>query len=440
VDQLSIIPRLRAVPRHPLAELHVLVVGINYAPEPTGIAPYTTGMAEHLGELAGSVTVLTGVPHYPSWKLTDGYRWALRRREVTRLDNENGLLIRRLRHYVPSKQTALTRAGYEATFLLNAWSTRVRNRPDLVVAVTPSLGGAVAGARLARRHGSRLLVVVQDLMAAAASQSGIRGGSRASRATAALERYALQRADRVAVVSDSFRAELANYGVDPERISLLRNWTHISPAPASRASARGALGWPVEPFTVVHTGNIGLKQDLGNLVEAARLCSADHSMRFVIVGDGSQRGPVQAFAGGLSNLEFVDSLDDAAYPLALAAADVLVVNERPSVGDMSLPSKLTSYLSAGRPIVAAVSPDGATAHELERTGGAAEVVPAGYPLALAKSLRWLRDDPERRIEMATLGEDYAALALGKDAAMGQLESIVEQTLLDTGSVRNHGKA
>jgi colanic acid biosynthesis glycosyl transferase WcaI len=121
----------------------------------------------------------------------------------------------------------------------------------------------------------------------------------------------------------------------------------------------------------------------------------------------------------------VDPLPDSHYPLALAAADVLVVNERPSVGDMSLPSKLTSYLAAGRPVLAAVSPDGATARELARTGGAALVVPPGEPAALAAAVRELRDDPERRSRMAAAASLYARRELGREAAMRRLDAVVE---------------
>ncbi|GAB6898221.1 glycosyltransferase [Kineosporia succinea] len=440
-----ILPRATKVPAPrqtpSLASKHVLVVGINYAPEPTGIAPYTTGMADHLTTRARSVTVLTGMPHYPNWQLDPQYRFRLRTREIGRqtgdefdgvagLGPNDGLLIRRLRHYVPSRQSAVRRAGYEFTFMMNCLSAKVEQRPDVVVAVTPSLGGAVAGARIARRAGAQLVVVVQDLMAKAATQSGISGGSgRVAAATAALERYAVRRADRVAVVSDAFRDQLHAYGVPDERIRLLPNWTHIHASGLSGPEARQALGWPQGVFTVVHTGNIGLKQDLGNLVEAARICAEhDAGVRFVIIGDGSQRSAVQDQARGLANLEFVDPLDGVKYPQSLAAADLLVVNERPGVGDMSLPSKLTSYLTAGRAVIAAVAPDGATAQELRRTDGAAHLVAPGDPKALAESVLALRRKPAHCNEMGVLGRVYAEANLGRDAAAARLDALIEECL------------
>lgn len=420
---------------------NILLVGINYAPEPTGIAPYTTGMADHLATRARTVTVLTGMPHYPNWQLDQRYRYRLRTREVGRqvgdsfdgvagLGQHDRLTVRRLRHYVPARQSAARRAGYELSFMMNCMTVRVEQRPDLVVAVTPALGGAVAAARLARRTGSRLLVVVQDLMAKAATQSGISGGGgRVSAATATLERYALHRADRVAVVSEAFREPVRAYGVPDERIRLLPNWTHIHTCDLSRSQARAELDWPRAAFTVVHTGNMGLKQDLGNLVEAARICAErDAGVRFVIIGDGSQRAAVQAQGRGLSNLVFLDPLDGLRYPQSLAAADLLVVNERPGVGDMSLPSKLTSYLSAGRAVIAAVGADGATAAELERTGGAAHLVRPGDPAALADGVLALRGRPAQCHEMGRLGRRYAEENLSREAAAARLDQLIEECL------------
>jgi glycosyltransferase involved in cell wall biosynthesis len=418
-------PRATRAVLHPLSGRHVVVVGINYAPEPTGIAPYTTDTVGHLSTHAAAVTVLTGVPHYPSWRVPAAYRRRLRFSEHVIRPHRQPVRLERFRHYVPSRQSALTRALYEATFFGQLATLRVRRTPDLVLAVTPSVGGAVAASRLARRHGVPLVVVVQDLMAKAAGQSGIAGGGLVTGLTAKVEREALRHADRVVIVSEAFREQVRAYGVPDRRIELVPNWSHVAVSPLSREEARAALGWPVAPFTLVHTGNIGLKQDLGNLVEAARRCPSGADVRVVVVGDGSQRAAVEAAARGVGTVTFVDPLPAGEYPLALAAADVLVVNERPSVGDMSLPSKLTSYLSAGRPVLAAVAPGGATARELDRTGGAALRVPAGDPDALAAAVRELRDDPERRARMSAAATSFARAELGREAAMARLDAVIE---------------
>ncbi len=410
--------------RLPVHDAQILVIGINYQPEPTGIAPYTTGLAEHLAGIARSVTVLTGLPHYPSWQVPDQYRGRLRRRDLV----TDRMRVVRHAHYVPGRQTVFTRAGYEMTFLANVL-TSPAPAPDLVLAVSPSLGGAVAGACVATRFGAPLITVVQDLMAKAAGQSGISGGGSVSGMTAKLERYALRRSTLVAPVSEAFIPPLRDYGVPADRIRVLPNWAHITPAPYDVAGARRQLGWSDDGVIALHTGNMGLKQDLGNVISAARLLRSRSDISFILLGDGSQRAALEVQAADLPNVRFVDPLTEQLYPQALAAADLFLVNERASVGDMSLPSKLTSYLSAGRPVLAAVGSDGATARELERTAGAAMRVEPGAPHALAESVTILAADARQREGMAAAGRAFADAYLGQAAAMERVTALVNEALL-----------
>jgi glycosyltransferase involved in cell wall biosynthesis len=375
-------------------------------------------MAEYLAEHGARVTVVTGVPHYPEWRVPDFYR-----RKLATQERRNGVDILRVRHLVPRRMTAFRRAGYEATFLLQAASRGLSHKPDLVLASTPGLAGALAAASVSRRVGCPLMVVVQELIALATVQTGIKGGDRLTAATARLEGMALRAATTVAVVSKSFVPAVEAYGVAPTRIVLLRNWTHITPAAMTRDEARASLGWRTDEFLAVHTGNMGLKQDLGNVVEAARLLERSNIV-VVLVGDGSQRRTLQRQARGIRNVRFTGTVDDHLYPRVLAAADVLIVNERPTVSEMSLPSKLTSYLAAGRPIVAAVNPRGAAQRELLDTGGAGWTVPPGDPASLAAALKAVAADGQRRQAMSRAGAAYAKSNLSREVSLRNMLSLL----------------
>jgi colanic acid biosynthesis glycosyl transferase WcaI len=385
-------------------------VGINYAPEPSGSAPYTAGLAEMLAEADYCVDVVAGVPHYPTWRIAPGYRWALRRHE-----SRNGVRVHRMRHFVPRSQSAFSRMAWDGTFLGNALAYSPP-RPDAIIASMPSLGGGVYAACIGRRYGVPFGVLVQDLVGQAVAQSGLKGGGRAAGATAAVERQVLLRADLVAVVSDAFRGQIEEYGVDAARVITLPNWTHIDPSLCSRKDMRRRLKWGGNQFVVLHSGNMGLKQDLGNVVEAARLRAPADDVLFVLLGDGNQRRALERQAAGLPNVRFLDSVPGGEYPDVLAAADLLLVNERPTVGDMSLPSKLTSYLAAGRPVLAAVGEAGACGRELRRTNGAADIVPPGEPQTLADAVLRLRSTPERLADMGQRASAYADRRLGRSIA------------------------
>jgi len=178
----------------------------------------------------------------------------------------------------------------------------------------------------------------------------------------------------------------------------------------------------------VYTGNMGLKQDLGNLVDAARFLTRSlSSVRVVLVGDGSQRCALEAQAQGLWNVRFTGLVDEQLYPVVLAAADVLVVNERASVGEMSLPSKLTSYLAAGRPILAAVAHGGASHRELMSTGGAACIVSPSEPARLAAALSALAEDSAAREAMGAAAARYAARNLSSESSLETLLGLLTRS-------------
>lgn len=394
----------------------VLVVGINYAPEHTGIAPYTTQACEHLAASGAEVLVLAGVPHYPHWSVPAPYRRRLRMDE-----GRDGVQVRRLRHTVPAQQSARSRATYEATFGAHVVAQRLPWTPDVVLAVVPSLFGAAAAATLARRAGTPLVVWVQDLMGPAAAQSGISGGGRIAQATTGLERRVLRSARDVVVVSGAFRPYVEAAGVPAGRVHLVPNWTHVAPATQDRAAVRARLGWGADEVVALHSGNMGLKQGLDNIVAAARLASPP--VRFVLMGDGNQRAELERLGSGVPALQFLPPADSADFPDVLTAADVLLVNERASAVDMSLPSKLTSYFSAGVPVVAAVPAGGGTAAEVQRSGGGV-LVPPDDPRRLVEEVARLGGAADERAAMGQAGARHAQQHLAKEASLQRLEDLL----------------
>jgi colanic acid biosynthesis glycosyl transferase WcaI len=396
----------------------VLIVGINYSPETTGIAPYTTAIAEHLAASGHRTTVITGFPHYPAWRHDSGER------RIRAVETRAGVRILRRRHYVPSSQSALRRGAYEGTFFLHGLLSRPE-RPDVVLGVVPSLGGGLLARMFAARARAPYGLIIQDLMSPAARQSGISGGHRVARATAALEQWSATRAKAIAIASETFRPYLVGLGVADERIVPFPNWVHVAAPSGDREAMRKRLGWQPHATVVLHAGNMGLKQGLEQVVEAARLADqSDQELLFALVGDGSQRRALESQAVGIRGIQFLPFQPEQDLPDMLSAADVLLVSERATVVDMSLPSKLTSYFAAGRPIVAAVPDGGSTAAEVRRSG-AGVVVPVGDPGSLNEAVANLQADTARAEILGQSGRHYASTTLGETAAMLRVDRLIE---------------
>jgi colanic acid biosynthesis glycosyl transferase WcaI len=388
--------------------LDVLVIGMHYAPEPSGNAPYTTGMVRGLASAGHRVRVITGYPHYPQWKIAEGYG-GFRTRE-----RDGEVPITRVWHPVPATPSASRRVMMDAAFTLHAAVVR-GPRPDVVIAISPVLLTVAAGLRWRKRGRTALGVVTQDLYSRALLETGMTS-ARTAQLGAKLEGALLGRADGIAVVHENFARNLAGLGVDPDAVTVIRNWSHVTRSTADPAVTRARLGWKPGQTVALHAGNMGMKQGLENVVDAARLAAASGSdVRFVIMGDGGRRRHLEELAAGIPAIEFLNPLPDGEFEDALAAADVLVLNEATTVAEMSVPSKLTSYFAAARPVVAATAQRSAASAEIERSGGGVRL-DTGDPAALLAAVARFGADPARSALIGGRGRAYAEEQLTAEAA------------------------
>lgn len=396
--------------------MRITVIGINYAPELTGIAPYTTGLAEGLTEQGHEVTVLSGLPHYPEWRIADGYQDAGGSTECI-----NGVNVRRVRHYVPVVPTPRGRVRMEASFACAVTFARW-GKPDVVIVVSPSLLSAGAVVALSRVRRIPVGVIVQDVYSSGVVETGALQG-RAAVATAVLESAVLRSATGVAIIHDRFADAIIKFGVDRTALKVIRNWTHIdATAPVEAvADVRSRLGWASDEVVVLHSGNMGVKQGLENVVSAAKIADderagGDSKVRFVLLGDGNQRSALAQMSETVRSVDLLDPVPESEFRSVLNAADVLLVNERPGVGDMAIPSKLTSYFISGKPVLAATDAESGTAQEV-RLSGAGLVVAPGEPAGLLKAAREIAADKVRAEEMGEMGQRFANSTLTRGSAI-----------------------
>lgn len=400
--------------------LRVTILGLNYAPEPTGNAPYTTSLATGLAAAGHKVRVIAGYPHYPEWTLAEGYSgWS-------RLERVEGIEVQRLRHYVPKNPRQLSRLHMEFSFGLRLLFARWHN-PDVVLVVSPALFAsalAILRVRTSLRRPS-VAIWVQDIYSRGVEQTGM-GSTTASKLVALAESWILRSCDGVVAIHDRFRDYfVGSLGVPSSDVKVIRNWTHLPSTPVGdHASLRSSLGWEPEDVVVLHAGNMGKKQGLENVVEAARLAEeTDSCVRFVLMGDGNQRRHLEALAAGLTRVMFIDPLPNDQFQLALAAADILLVNELPGVKDMAVPSKLTSYFNSGVPVLAASDAGSVTSSEVERSGGGVRV-DAANPEALLRAAEQLGADSEASARLGAQGLRFRRETLSEAVAVAHYDEFI----------------
>jgi colanic acid biosynthesis glycosyl transferase WcaI len=361
---------------------------------------------------------ITAFPHYPAWRVSAGYTgWTIH-------DNLDGVPVTRVRPYMPSNPSGLKRLAVEIVFGVRSafvpWG-----KPDVVVLVSPALFAvmiAIARARLSRAR-PRVIVWVQDLYSLGVSETGALSGFGA-RVMTWFEKRILLRADTVVAIHHRFKRYIVEaLGVNETKVKVVRNWTHLAPIVVDRAEYRERFGWTDE-IIVLHAGNMGAKQALESVVEAARIADAENlPVQFVLLGDGNQRSALRELAEGIRHLTFMDSLNDRDFQGALSAADLLLVNEKPGVTEMAVPSKLTSYFSARRPIIAASDAGSITAGEIE-SAAAGIRVDAGDPRALLEGAIQLAGDRDLSARLGENGYHFYERELSPESALSRYADII----------------
>jgi colanic acid biosynthesis glycosyl transferase WcaI len=403
--------------------MRILLYGINFAPELTGIGKYSGEMTAWLAARGYEVRVVTAPPYYPDWCVADGYSSWRYRREIWHFDEDASARVWRCPIWVPRVPGGKKRLFHLASFALSSFPVALahaRWRPHVVMTVEPTLAVAPAALLVSRLAGAKSWLHVQDFEVDAAFDMGLLGAGTLRKCTLWGEKTLLNRFDRVSTISDRMMDHLAEKGVADTRRVMFPNWADItSIRPLDRASEfRSELGFGDEHVVVLYSGNLGEKQGLEVLVDAARRMHDAHHIRWVIAGEGSARARLEALSSGLENLQWLplqplERLND-----LLNLADIHVLPQRADAADLVMPSKLTGMLASGRAIVATALPETQVGRVMAMCG---VCVPPGDSEALATEVLKLAADKKRRALLGAKARGYAEEYLDYDMVMSSFE-------------------
>jgi colanic acid biosynthesis glycosyl transferase WcaI len=405
--------------------MNILVLGINYLPEKTGIAPFTAGLCEHLAGEGHRVTVVTAFPYYPGWKVLADYRGLHYRAE--RL---HGVRVHRVWHFVPRQPSRLwQRLAHDLSFTLSAFLVGLfTGKCDLVYCSCPPPTLGLAAYVLSRIHRVPYVVKLADLATDAALCTGILREGYALRLGRRLEQFVYTKAWAVACLCQGFIECLAGRGIPREKLPLIPDWgdtEKIRPiAKSSRFRAEQAI--PAHHFVIVHTGNMGKKQALANAIRAAETLQGRPDIHWILIGDGEERPALEREASVRAPraIRFLPLQPAELLPHIYAEADLLLLNQKATVKDAVIPSKLLTYMAAGRPIVAAVDPGSEAARHIRAAGCGLLIAPED-PQALADAVLRIMDDPHSRAQMGANGRRYAETHFTKQAVLQQYHRLFD---------------
>jgi glycosyltransferase involved in cell wall biosynthesis len=394
-----------------------ILVGLNYAPEPTGNAPYTTDLSIGLAAV-GSTHVITGIPHYPWWEKQTDFD------DSSILAGRPNLSLQRINHLVPSKQGNLSRLTMELSFGLSV-SIKDKLRGEVVVLVSPALISSACVLLKMRltRNKAKTVLWVQDLYEQGLKETAT-GGKLSSFIIGKIENWLLRSVDQVVFAHTAFEESKPYLRDSGRAVESIPNWSQFSFQPSEESVETRRKYALSSDRLVLHIGNMGVKQGLESVIAAAKEAERQGAeIHFLLVGSGNQIEQLKLLAGTCPNISFVPPVSERELSNLLNAADILLVNEKPGVREMSMPSKLTTYFQTSIPVLVCSEPDSIAAREI-RNNCIGFWVQSGAPDGLLNAV--LNLDLDNANTVSKSAKEFAEINLGKSPAIEKFVSLVER--------------
>jgi len=344
---------------------HITLIGINFYPEDTAIGLYSTQLAEYLTGKGFEVSVITGFPYYPQWKIAENYRDKPRFYSEKHGDIE----IFRYKQYVPGKPGFLKRIIHLLDFTFgNYFNLRKIKHTDLVFAVVPFTTDVWLGKKLARKHAAKLWVHIQDFEFDAAIEAKLSGGNNfLFKLLFKTEASLLNKAHTVSTISHAMMRKLHSKINDTPQTYLLPNWVNAGEINPENTQQHPYLS--SDKFKILYAGNIGQKQDWDLFLQIAGAFKNNNNAEFIVVGAGAYKETLQKQIADFPNIKMYNPVAFEELSDLLCSADLHLLFQKNEVVDTVMPSKILGMMASARPSVIAGNPASEVAEVIKKSEG-----------------------------------------------------------------------
>jgi glycosyltransferase involved in cell wall biosynthesis len=334
------------------------------------------------------VTVVTGKPNYPDGQIFPGYKASGIEREEY-FDVE----VIRIPLYPRGKGSTKELLMNYLSFIFSGYffapfALRGRKFNAVFVYAPSPLLQALPAIFVAWLKNASMIVWVQDIWPEALQATGFIKNRWLLRLVESVVRYIYRHSNFILIQSEAFRASVERLVSTKNKIHFFPNCTcELTDTPPILSELQSQTVAEIKRhFSVVFAGNIGVAQSCETIVAAAKLLAEHSVIKFYLVGSGSRSNSIEHLLKSkkVTNVVMVGRLPAEEMNSVFSAASVLLVSlkNEPALS-ATIPSKLQSYLSAGKPIIASLNGEAA---KLVIDANAGLSCPAENPDALSKAV------------------------------------------------------
>lgn len=372
--------------------MHILFLTDNFPPEVNAPASRTFEHCRAWVEEGHRVTVITGVPNFPGGKVYSGYR-----NRVWQTEMMDGIRVIRVWTYIVANVGFLKRIIDYISYMVSAiLASPFVKRPNIVVATSPLLFTACAGYAVGRIHKIPFVFELRDIWPESIKAVGAMKDSFVIRFFERVEMFLYKNSARIVSVTNSFKQQLIERGVDGEKIEVITNGVDLSRFRLREKDAKLNKRYGLQgKFVAGYIGTHGMAHALETILNAAARINdikEQDDFRFMLLGNGARKDDllVKAKQMGLRNLVFIDSVPKQEVVRYWSLLDVSIIHlKKTPLFKSVIPSKLFESMGMGIPILHGVEGESA---EIIRTENVGIPFEPENDLDLVEKLRKLKSD------------------------------------------------
>jgi glycosyltransferase involved in cell wall biosynthesis len=405
--------------------MKILVVSQYFWPENFRI----NDLSYELVRRGHQVTVLTGLPNYPSGKIQKGFscwRWS---------EKHEGMEIVRVPILPRGRGGGMRLVLNYLSFALSAsflGPIKCRGKYDLIFVHEPSpITVGLPAIAMKWLKGCPIIFWVLDLWPESIQAAGGIKFPPLINAVKKLVKFIYHQCDMILVQSRGFIPRVKSFGIPEGRIRYFPSWAEDIFKPVKSSSMlRIKLNVPERAFCIMFAGNVGSAQGFDCILEAAELTRKHPDIYWLVVGDGRMSSWLaeQVHEKGLQkNFLLLGRYPLDQMPNLYAMADVLLVSlKNEPIFSLTIPGKIQSYLASGKPVMAFLNGEGA---KVVNESNAGLTCPGENPAALAEAVLKLYNlPPQKLIEMGKRGRVYYEKNFDRKMLFDRIENLMNETL------------
>ena len=333
--------------------MRILFLTDNFPPESNAPASRTYEHCIEWLNKGAEVTVITCTPNYPQGKVFPGYKNKWKQEEMM-----DGIRVIRVWSYISPNRGLFRRTLDYASFCITAFLASLFVKTDVIIATTPQLFTAVAGyfASLFKRR--PWIMEVRDLWPESIKAVEAMNESRVLKILDRLVLFLYRKADRIVVVTDSFKKRISACGVALEKIDIIKNGVHLH-----KFKYTGKDKTLIEThrlqdkFIITYIGTHGMAHKLDFILDCAKEVK-NSQIHFLFVGAGAMKGRLveQAKRLQLKNVSLLDPVPKSEVASYISISDVALINLRKKdTFTKVIPSKIFENAAMLKPILLGVA-------------------------------------------------------------------------------------